>query len=141
MCYTLSLGNNINKMKNKDLNTKPSNENKEVKSKASWTSRDYVAFIIGLLLVGISVIAFTGQIFIGGFFTYVFAYMFGVFYFLILALGLILGIRLLLKRSLFPIKGHILLWSGSILLLISLLAFLSYVHCRRKYRSFIQFGS
>lgn len=90
------------------------------------TLKDYIIVCIGIILLSLTIVGITNQTGFGHFLTYCFAYVFGLFYPFFYAFIVILCLRLILKRSLFPVKGYGALWVGIILVSIGCLGFGSY---------------
>ncbi len=100
-------------------------ENNNKKDKPE-SLKDWLVISLGFILVLLAVIGGTGKTFIGEFFTYSSAYLFGVLYPLVFVFMVILGIRLIYSKKAFPIKGYGLFWVGLFLILLNVLAFGSY---------------
>lgn len=101
-------------------------QNETQKVTKSNLNRDWFLVCLGLILIAFTIVAATGKTFAGQFLAYCFAYLFGIFYPFILVLILILAIRLIVSKRLFSLKGRGILFTGIILLSVSVLAFGSY---------------
>ena len=86
-------------MKNKEKKTPKLNANEYI------LSSDAEAILYGLILVLISLIGFLNYGIIGEALTYIFAYLFGIFYIFTYLLLLFFGIYLMIKKTFF--KLHI----------------------------------
>ena len=99
---------------------------KKKQKKTSESLSLFLANCFGIIFIALSIIALTGKTVIGSTLTYCFAYLFGVFYPFFFAFFIVLGIRLLIKKSPFPLKGYSLIWVGILLTFFALLCLSSF---------------
>ncbi len=111
----------INTMKN---TTEKKQTNYEKPSPHSL--RGWVYICIGLILVFLAIIGATGKTVLGSLVVYCLAFLFGMFYPFALVAMVVFGIRMVVSRKLFPLKGQSLIWGGIILTIIGVLAFGSF---------------
>jgi DNA segregation ATPase FtsK/SpoIIIE-like protein len=90
------------------------------------TLKDWITVTCGILLICLTLIGATNETIIGTFLTYSLAYLFGLFYPIVLLLMAIFGIRLVYSHKGFPVKEHGLFWLGILLVAVGVLAFGSY---------------
>ena len=98
----------------------------ENKPKEQWSNYRYLRLLIGVIFICFGLVGYSNFSIIGEFITYTFSYLFGVFYPVIIALIIILGLVLVFKKQIAFKKGYSLIVFGFILLLVSVLAIGSY---------------
>ena len=85
-------------MKNKEKKTPKINKSEYI------LSSDAEAILYGLIMILLSVIGLLGNGVVGDALTYVFAYVFGVFYILVYVFVIFLGLYLIIKKQMYKIK-------------------------------------
>lgn len=88
--------------------------------------RSWLYVTTGIILCALVITSATGKTLVGSFFAYIFGFAFGMFYPFVLAFLFAFGIRLIIAKKAFPLKGYSLVWVGAILTLVSALSFASY---------------
>lgn len=99
------------------------NENIE---KKPLSTKQFLYVCLGIVLICLSVISATNHTFMGTFFTYIFSFLFGFFYPVVLFGILLLGFRFIINRTGIPFKKYFLIILFSFLLFLSILAFCSF---------------
>lgn len=92
--------------------------NKEHSKKSFFSSPRFLSLIWGIILMTLSVIAATGKTPVGGFLTYILAFLFGLFYPLLLVLLFLFGLRLAISGKGFSFSGKGAIGTGIFLIFV-----------------------
>lgn len=92
----------------------------KMKNRHVWTNKDWIKFCIGLVVFALSIIILSGQTFIGQFFTYLFAYVFGVFHFVLVFFLICVSLLLIFRHNKPKTRKSATIVAGLIILGISL---------------------
>lgn len=96
------------------------------RNKETLTLKDYAYVCLGIIFLSLTIVGITNQTWFGRFLTYCFSYVFGFFYPFAFAFLVLIFLRLILKRSFFPLKGNGMTLIGIILIAIACLGFGSF---------------
>lgn len=88
--------------------------------------KDFYKVIISLIIFLLTLITFTSMTAIGAFFTYIFAYLFGYFYYIVLLVIAVLSLRMMISKKFFPFKKYLSFYLGLIIIFIASLCFASF---------------
>lgn len=99
---------------------------KNKKNKNTINLKDWLAVCVGICIICLSVVAMTGETYVGSLLTYLTSYAFGSFSFLLHTFFVLLGLSLVIRKKAFPLKGNGFIITGLVLLFVSLLSFGSY---------------
>lgn len=95
-------------------------------SRKEISLRTWLHVTMGITLCALVLTGATGKTPIGSFLTYILSFAFGMFYPFVLAFLFVFGLRLIISKKAFPLKGYSLAWIGAVLLSVSVLSFASY---------------
>lgn len=95
--------------------------NKKKKTFVDTSWKNWLSVTIALTVIGICIIAMSGATYLGQIMTYATAYLFGTFHYLFYVFFILLALYFAIKKKLFPVKNKGFLWTGIILLFITIL--------------------